>query len=273
MFSQHDLQAPRAQWLSMMTTNPNKPGPAKGKRRGRSIALIVVAVLFVGIAAVGIGSEFYLRNRVSDCMAQSLSQSVGSDVAVSMSRKPMLMQMVDGKTPWVEVTSMGDRLGDADGMHMDLRLEGVHSFDDGEIATTVERSTADITWSAPGILATLQRQGVLAVVTAVEPRPADQTLGIQIVGAILSVTVAPSVQNEAINLEVTDANLLGIGIPRELPQAIIQTIGDGLSEFPLDMKPTNLTVTGEGIELRLEGGYTEMERAEMTGEEVTCSLF
>lgn len=235
--------------------------------------MIVVVVLVVGIAAIGVGSEFYLRNRVSDCMAQSLSQSIGSDVEVSMSRKPMLMQMIDGKTPWVEVTSTGNRLGDAEGMHMDLRLNGVQTFEEGDIATSIDRSSADITWTSQGILSTLQQQGVLAVVTSVEPRPADQTLAIQIVGAILGVTVAPTIQNEAINLEVTEANLLGIGIPRELPQAIVETLGTELAEFPLNMKPQTLTVTNEGIALRLEGGYAEMERVEPTGDEVVCELF
>ncbi|MBB3037503.1 DUF2993 domain-containing protein [Hoyosella altamirensis] len=255
----------------MMTSNRNYPPPPKRKRRGSRIALIVVVVLVVGIAAVGVGSELYLRNRVSDCMAQSMSQSIGSDVEVTMSRKPMLMQMVDGKTPWVEVSTTGNRLGDADGMHMDLRLNGVQTFNDGEIATTVESSAADIRWTSQGILATLQQQGILAVVTAVEPRPADQTLEVQVVGALLSVTVAPTIQNEAISLEVTDANLLGINIPRELPQAIIQTIGEGLADFPLGMKPTDMTVTGDGIEVRLEGDRAELERAE--DEEVVCELF
>ncbi|MBD8505954.1 DUF2993 domain-containing protein [Hoyosella sp. G463] len=253
-----------------MNTATNSPRPRR--RRARGTALIVVIVLFVGVAAVAVGSEIYLRNKVSRCMAGSMALSIGSDVDVELSRKPMLWQMLDGKTPYMEVTTTEGRVGDAEGMSMNLRLEDVESLDEGEIANTVQSSSADIAWSAQGILATLQKQGILAVVTSVNPDQQNQALDIQVVGAVLGVTVQPRVVDEAINLEVTKANIFGIDIPSELPQAIISTIGAELSDFPLGMTPRELTVTEEGIDLRLEGGYAEIERADASDTEVPAEL-
>ncbi|MBN4928401.1 LmeA family phospholipid-binding protein [Hoyosella rhizosphaerae] len=246
--------------------------PPRRNRRTATIAIFVVGFLFVGLAAVAVGSEIYLRKRVSDCMAQSMTYSIGSPVEIEMSRKPMVWQLIDGKTPYITISTVEDRVGDAEGMSMDLRLNDVESLSDGPVANTVQSSSAEVRWTAQGILATLQQQGVLAVVSSVVPNEQDQTLNVQIVGAILGVTIKPSVANGALDLEVVEANILGFRIPREIPQMIIGTIGSQLAEFPLDMQAKDVAVTNDGIVLQLEGGYTEIERVDPADADIPSEL-
>lgn len=265
-----------------MTPTVSFPAPAPGetprKRRGRAkIALVVVLALVAVLVAVGVGSEFYLRHRVSDCLARSVEQSVGSDVDVTISSKPMLLQMLDGTTPYVEVTSAEPRFGGAEGMELTLRLNDVRSSG-GQ--ATAGSSAATVTWTAEGIARTFQNSGV-PMVSEVKADPANQTLGIALLGQLANITAKPQISGDTIEVEVMTASLLGglIGIPTELPQQIVDTLTKGLSTFPLDLKPTSLTVTDTGITVELAGGPTSLSAADTTGQQraaqqqqVSCSL-
>lgn len=239
----------------------------------------MVVALLAGLVAVGIGSEFYLRNRVSNCLAQSVEQSVGSDVDVTISSRPMLLQWMDGKTPYVEVTSAEPRFGGAEGMDLQLRLNDVQSSTDSAAGTTISGSTATVNWSAEGIAQTLRSQGIGMIVSGVTANPDDQTLEIAILGSLAGITAKPMVVGDTIKIEVTEATLFGMGIPTELPQQIVDILTKGLTQYPLELKPEALTVTDTGIEVNLVGGPTSLSASEAqvqaasSAQPVACELF
>ncbi|QBJ98598.1 DUF2993 domain-containing protein [Rhodococcus sp. ABRD24] len=232
------------------------PTPPKTKRRRAvTISLIVVAVLIVGL----IGGELFLRQRATSCMESQFQSQLGSDVNVSLSWKPVLLQMTDKNVPYVKIDSSGSSFGPAQGMEVHARANDIRITDSPESSGTIGSSSADITWATAGILATVQSQPLGNLISTVTTDPAAGTLTFAVGPAGLAdLTVRPTVQNGEVVVETVGAAILGLGLPTALVDGIVQSLTDSLQQYPLGMAPTSVTVSDNAVNLTLDGGQYTM---------------
>ncbi|MER2225043.1 MAG: DUF2993 domain-containing protein, partial [Rhodococcus sp. (in: high G+C Gram-positive bacteria)] len=145
-----------------MTVAANNPRP---RNRVLIILLVVIAVL---VAAL-VGGELYVRNQVKTCMADQFQSELGSQVDVGLSWKPVLLQAVDKKVPYISIDSDDSSFGPATGMQVHAKVNDINLQPSAGNSGTIGSSSADVTWSTAGILATLQEQtfgGLVSGVTA-----------------------------------------------------------------------------------------------------------
>ena len=253
--------------MSAPVNAPQMPTPPKPKRRKAvTISLIVVAALVVAL----IGGELFLRQRATSCMESQFESQLGSPVDVSLSWKPVLLQMTGKNVPYVEIDSKGSAFGPAQGMEVRARANDIKITDSADSSGTIGSSSADVTWSTDGILATLQAQPLGGMITAVTADPTAGTLKVS-VGGFADMTVQPKVQDGKIDVETVSAAILGLGLPTALVDGIVQALTDGLQQYPLGMEPTALTVTDSGIDVNLQGGEYVMPAADPNAQS-GCSL-
>lgn len=253
--------------MSAPVNAPQMPTPPKPKRRKAvTISLIVVAALVVAL----VGGELFLRQRATSCMESQFESQLGSPVDVSLSWKPVLLQMTGKNVPYVEIDSKGSSFGPAQGMAVHARANDIRVTDSADSSGTIGSSSADVSWSTAGILATLQAQPLGGVVSDVTTDPGAGTLKIS-VGGFADLTVQPTVQNGKVDVETVSAAILGLGLPTALVDGIVEILTDSLQQYPLGMEPTSLTVTDSGIDVSLQGGQYVMPPADPDAQS-GCSL-
>lgn len=111
------------------TTGPVRTAPTKRKRSRLTIAVASVLAVVLVLIIAGVGSELYLRHRLTSCVSDSVSDSAGFPVDVSLSKKPILLQWISGSAPWAELHGNGDN-----GEHIDVRVEDV-GLSGGEVGS------------------------------------------------------------------------------------------------------------------------------------------
>ncbi|MBF6464494.1 DUF2993 domain-containing protein [Nocardia beijingensis] len=229
----------------------NATSTSRITRRGLLIALTVVAVL---LATVLVGGEAYARHTVSNCISSQFEKEMGSKIDVGFGPKPMLVTWIDGKVPSVRVNSADSKFGPAIGM-------GVHAvFRDVDVAdpngSVIGSSSADVTWSNEGIKETLG--GMVSGVTS----SADSgMLNLAVLGGIAELQLKPQIVNGAVQVETMSAELLGIGLPADFVQSIVDLFTQSLQSYPLGMTATEVKVTDSGVDVHLSGGPTRLESA------------
>ncbi len=239
-----------------MATTHAPSGPT-GTRSKRTLVLTAVLVVIALIAAGLIGAELYVRNNVKQCMASQFESQLGSQVDIELSAKPVLLQAVDKKVPYITITSDDSSFGPATDMHVTARVNDVDLTASATSGGTVGSSTADVEWSAQGIAATIAAQPFGALVTGVVPDPSAGTLTFQVMGNLAQLTVKPTVTAGAVEVETVGAAVLGLGLPTDLVSGVVEILTSSLQTFPLGMTAQSLTVTDSGLNLTLAGGaYT-----------------
>ena len=232
-----------------MTASTTRP-----KRRRLKVIVGVVVLLLV---ATLVAAEMYVRNNVEDCLSAQFSQDIGSQVDVGLSAKPVLWQAIDNQVPYVEIESADSTFGDAKDMTVRARANDIDISD--EDAITLGSSTADITWSTSGILATVQAQTFGGLVTKVTSSAADGTLTFTIgPEGLAHVVVRPVIDAGLVNVETVNAEVFGFGLPTDLVDGIVKVVGDSLQNYPLGMSPQTISVTDTGIEMSLSGGAFQL---------------
>ncbi|MGA9873466.1 MAG: DUF2993 domain-containing protein [Rhodococcus sp. (in: high G+C Gram-positive bacteria)] len=214
--------------------------------------MIAVLVVLVLVAAL-LGGELFVRQQIKSCLAGQLESEIGSQVDVGLGWKPILVSLVDKQVSSVTLDSSDARFGPAQGMVVHAEVEDVDLQQNAESNGTIGSSSADIAWSTDGIAATLQSQGIGALVSGVTSDASAGTLSFA-VGGLAELTVKPTATGDRVNVETVDASILGLGIPTDLVDSIVGVLTDSLQQYPLGMTPTDLTVTDSGIELNLQGG-------------------
>ncbi|NLE78925.1 MAG: DUF2993 domain-containing protein [Rhodococcus sp.] len=225
-----------------------------GRNRVLLIVMIVVAALVVALIA----AELFVRNQVKSCMAQQFETQLGSQVDVGLAWKPVLLQSLDNKVPYVTIDSDDSSFGPARQMEVHARVDDIQIERTAESSGTIGSSEADIHWTTEGILATLQEQTFGGLISGVEADSNAGTLTFSVGPAGLAeMTVKPTAAGGTVNIDTTGAEILGFGLPTDLVDGIVQTLTDSLQTYPLGMAPTSVTVTDEAIDISLEGGsYT-----------------
>lgn len=238
------------------TRNAQVGRPPTSKRtRIALIAALVVGALVVALIA----GEMYARHTVKTCMSSQFESELGTKVDVGLSAKPMLLQMVDKDVPYVSIDSDDSSFGPAKDMKVHAEVHDVKIDQTAQSSGSIGSSTADIDWSTQGILATVQAQSFGGLVSAVTASEADGTLTFDVGPAGLAkLTVRPDVQGNTVNLETTNAEILGLGLPTDLVDGIVKTIGDSLQTYPLGMSPKSVTISDTGLKMSLAGGQYTM---------------
>ncbi|MFD3743848.1 DUF2993 domain-containing protein [Nocardia sp. NPDC058633] len=234
----------------MTTYKP--PRPRIG-RRPLVIALAVVAVLLV--AAIG-GTEAYARHQISRCISGAFEQQMGSSIDVGFGPKPMLLSYVDGKVGSVTVDSEDNKFGPAIGMVVHAKFNNIELVDRGRGGGTIESSTADVTWNNDGI-----RQTLGTMVSGVRSSASTGVLTLDVLGGLAQLEVQPLVRDGNITVETKSAQFLGIGLPTDLVQGIVETFTQSLQSYPLGLRAQEVEVTDDGVTVHLSGGKTALESA------------
>ncbi|WP_405178456.1 DUF2993 domain-containing protein [Nocardia sp. NBC_01377] len=232
---------------------------ASVSRRTLVIAITVVVTL---LATLVVGGEAYARHRLAGCISDQFEQEMGSTIDVGFGFKPLLISLVDGKISSVTVDSEGDKFGPAVGMVVHAKFDDLEFADNG--GGTVGSSSADVTWSNDGIKQTLGD-----LVTGVRSSSASNMLTLDVLGGLAQLQVQPVVRNGAVEIETKSARLLGIGMPTDLVQGIVELFSQSLQSYPMGLKPTEIKVTDNGIDVELAGGRTELP-ANQGNSEMSC---
>lgn len=229
----------------------NTPSTSTIKRRPLLIALTVVAIL---LATVLVGGEAYARHTVASCISSQFEKEMGSKIDVRFGPKPMLITWIDGKVPSVRVNSDDTKFGPAVGMVVHAVFRDVE-LDDRK-GSTIGSSAADVTWSNEGIEETLG-----GLVTGVTSSESSGMLTLAVLGGLAELQLKPQIQNGMVEVETMSAQLLGIGVPPDLVQSIVDIFTRSLQSYPLGMSATELKVTDSGVDVKLAGGRTPLETA------------
>ncbi|CAM4373973.1 DUF2993 domain-containing protein [Nocardia ninae] len=239
-----------------------QPRPTKTiTRRALLIALTVVAILLATALA---GGEAYARHTVSQCISTQFEKEMGSKIDVGFGAKPMLITWIDGKVPTVKVDSDDTKFGPAVGMVVHAEFHGVEVTDNGRGGGVIGSSSADVTWHNDGI-----RQTLGGLVSGVRSSAASDMLTLDVLGGLAQLQVKPVIKGGVIEVETMSAQLLGMGLPTDLVQGIVEVFTKSLQSYPYNMAPTEVKVTDDGIAVKLAGGRAELPAAENAN--ATCA--
>lgn len=219
------------------------------------ISLVVVAALVAALVA----GELYARHTIKSCMTQQFKDEIGTQVDVGLSPKPMLLQLIDKKVPYITIDSDDTSFGPAKDMHVHVKVRDVEITDSQSSSGSVGSSEADVSWSDDGILTTMQEQAFGGLISAVRSNETDGTLQFDVGPAGLAqMTVKPHLVGDTVQVDTMDASLFGIGIPTDLVDGIVKVISASLQTYPLGMTLKSFKVTDAGIEISLAGGQFTM---------------
>ncbi|GAC70160.1 LmeA family phospholipid-binding protein [Gordonia soli] len=246
--------------------------PARRRRTGRLIAIVAAAlVLVVVIAAVG--SELYLRNKSKDCLQDAFGELTGTTTSVSISKKPILLQAIDGQIPFVQV----DTDDTAGAMRLHARADGITSGDSSTIKSLsgtgfvpFQRVVELSKQAAAGQSSGGTSQGAMvegAQIESVTGNPADQTITVNttvqvsILPIPVSVTLKPISENGKVRLEVEKANAFIFGIPPNFAQTVVDQVSTNLfGSLNDEIDINDVTVTDSGIDFAVAGDDIALDK-------------
>ncbi|WP_231387238.1 DUF2993 domain-containing protein [Nocardia sp. BMG111209] len=230
-----------------------RPGGTGNLRRNLLIAGLVVVL--VAIAAL-VGAETYYRKHYADCIATQAEHDLGSKVSVHFGAKPLLLTAIDHKVGSVTVDSDDAKFGPAVGMKVHAKINDVRMAGRG---ADVGSSSADVTWSDDGIQQTLK-----GMVSDVKSDASAGTLTVKVLGGLADLQLKPQIVGNQIQVTTASASLLGIGLPTDLVSGIVDVMTQSLQTYPLDMHPTAVHVTDNGLSVQLTGGASQLQANENT---------
>ncbi len=231
------------------------PAPAGGptRRNGRRIALIAGLVVVLALVGTAAGAETYVRHKNKQCIAAQMQKELGTKVDVGFGPKPLLLTAVDHEVQYVTVDSADAKFGPAVDMKVHARVNDIKLTDGGRSAT-IASSSADATWSNEGIAQTLS-----GLVSGVESDPAGGTLDVKVLGGLADLRVQPHIVNNKIEVSTQSASLLGLGLPTDLVDNIVQSMTESLQTYPMGLQPTDVKITDNGLAVALRGGPTTLQ--------------
>lgn len=254
-----------------MDTNPNEPqyqrpapgqypgGPAgaapqqggtapKTKSSKGKIIGLTAAGLVAVLVILLVGSELFVRNRVENCLADNVKNGTqANDVKVSISKTPMLLQLVSGKISSIDIQAEG--LNQTPGLSAHVLLEGVDPSGDNR----VDNATIVGTMTAQGIKDRIAQVQILSD-TEVTLDSSSETINIKGTALIFPVTVSlkPAIKNNQVELTASKASVSGFGVPDDLAQQLITAV-NGELPTPKGLTARDLKMTDDAITLSYTG--------------------
>ncbi|WP_182357942.1 LmeA family phospholipid-binding protein [Tomitella gaofuii] len=258
--------------------------PSRTPRRRRHTALFVTIGLVVALVAVVVGGEFYARDRVGNCVATALEQQVDGDVDVSLGATPLLLTAITGTVSSISINSDGINLaGPGEAAMRGLQLRStIHDIrlPEGDGTGSVGSSEATVTWGNDDMLASLQTLPFGMLITGVTSDPAAGTIDVAVAGGLGRISLTPRISGNVVTMEASDITAFGIGLPTGGAQQIIDLLTRNLADYPLEMAPQSVDVTGKGLQVRLTGGQAPLTTTggqaplnTTDGPQIDCSIF
>lgn len=211
----------------------------------------------------GVGTELYIRHKVTSCLETAFSNLTGTSTSVSVPRGPMLAAWFTGAVAWVQVDT-NDSAGST-AMRLHARANEV-----ARDARSVQSlgGTAYVPYSRVQELAdqgsvnggpTIDRisgsadDGTVTV---------DSTYRVVFVSVPASVVMKPTTVDGRVEFPVQEAKTFGIGLPADFAQQIVDQVTDGMFG-PLFEQITvdSLKVTDAGIEFAFSGENVNLQAA------------
>ncbi|MQY30160.1 LmeA family phospholipid-binding protein [Nocardia aurantia] len=241
--------------MSSYSDDGAAPTVAMGGRPGgshlrRNLLIAGVVVVLVAVAAL-VGAETYYRKHYADCIAAQAEHDLGSKVTVHFGAKPLLLTAIDHRVGSVTMNSDDAKFGPAVGMKVHAKINDVHLLDRG---ADVGSSSADVTWTDEGIQQTLK-----GMVSDVKSDASTGTLTVKVLGGLADLQLKPQIVGNQIQVNTASASLLGIGLPTDLVSGIVDVMTQSLQNYPLDMHPTAVHVTDDGLAVQLSGGASQLQ--------------
>ncbi|MFT3716753.1 MAG: DUF2993 domain-containing protein [Gordonia sp. (in: high G+C Gram-positive bacteria)] len=254
-----------------------KSKPAGSGHLGRTIALVSAAVLLLVLIG-GVGTELYLRHRVTNCLQKSFGNLTGVSTDVSMPKRLMLQSWMSGDVPWVQVDT--DDSGKSGEMRLHTRAEDVAT--DGKRVGHLS-GNAFIPYDRVSTLADDAAAGAdgdngAPKIDKITGNAADGTLTIDsnytvlIVDVPATVVVKPVAKDGKVTFQVQKASAVGIGLPNDFAQGVVDQVSQGfLGPLFEEIKVQNLKVTDTGVQLDFDGTDVNLQAAsQVTGGVTAC---
>ncbi|GAA3969912.1 LmeA family phospholipid-binding protein [Gordonia caeni] len=233
------------------------------RRRGtwRTVALISAAVVLLVVIA-GVGTELYLRNRVTSCLETAFGDLTGTSTSVSVPRGPMLGAWITGEVAWVQVDTNDSASSSA--MRLHARADEVSR--DGRSAQSL-RGTAYVPYDRVRELAG-QEGNDGAQIESITGNGADGTLTVEssyrvaFLSVPATVVVTPAVEDGRVVFRVDEAKAFGIGLPNDFAQQLVDQVAEAMlgpmfSEISVD----SLEVSDQGIDFAFAGQDVNLQAA------------
>ncbi len=246
---------------------------ASGTGRSRLTALLVVlAVAAATLLAVGIGGELYVRNSVSKCIAEAVEEEAGGPVSVGFGPAPILLSAFTHRVGRVDVDSEAMDLRspggtELRGIALDARISDISLPRDGRDGAA-ESSSAKVTWPAEAMLRSLQGLPFGFAVTDLTADAGQDRITVEFLSGVGTLVLTPRIEGGAVTMEVVEASALGLGLPSDFAQQIIDRLAEDLADYPLDLRPTEVSVSDSGLHISLRGGHTPLQ-----ADTVDCRVF
>ena len=200
---------------------PTSKGSGLSRVRPRNpLSIVLIAVIVIGFVAAGlVASELYARHRAESVVAAATECVVHDKASVSFGATPLLLQLATRHYRNISIHTAGNRIGNAQGMKADVRIDDVRLDGDADAMGTVGALDAMITWSTDGMKQSIQEAitPLRGLVTGVQTNLDDGTIKLQ--GNLGSVTTKPQVTDGRVALQVVDVTGLGLLLPREMVQS------------------------------------------------------
>jgi len=226
--------------------------PEPEKRRGDPLTVLLALVIAGALALAGLlGGEVYARHKANSIVANAVGCVVQDSASASFGMRPFLLQHFTHDYRDMQVVTGGNRIREAKGMKMTLRLDDVRMHQSADSAGTLGSLDADITWSSDGIQQTVA--GIIpligSLVSGVTTSPADGTLEVQ--GPLGTVTIQPEAVDGDLKLTVLKVTGLGMTLPRESVQPALDVFTDQLTKnLPMGIHAESVQVTDSGVDAR-----------------------
>ncbi len=268
-------------------SGPVLTSPRKRRSTKKIVALSTIAVLLLVVIGA-VGSELYLRNKVTNCLEESFSGLTGVPTSVSLSRKPIILQG-SGDVPYVQVDTKDG--SDPQGVRLHMRADGIS----GDSSSTDIRSLRGDGFIPFERIVELSKEGAPAgaggqstgngaspvgSVEEITGNAADGTFEVQAGFPVMffsvpvSATIKPVLKGGRVEFEVVKASALVFGIPPDFAQQIVdQVTTSALGPFFDEVQVDQLRVTDTGLEFAISGSDVQLTN-EMTGndQQSGCSV-
>ncbi len=185
---------------------PGGPAQADSSPAGRvkrlfrdPLTIVLVVVIVVALVAAGVlAAELYARSRANDVVAAATECVVQDNATVSFGASPFLIQHMTGHYGNISIETAGNQIREAKGMKAEVEIDDVRLQSSGNSKGTIGSLNATITWTAEGIMQTVQDSipVVGSFVSGVKTNPSDGTIELEAaLGS--SITTKPTVPTAA----------------------------------------------------------------------------
>ncbi|WLP89342.1 LmeA family phospholipid-binding protein [Gordonia sp. NB41Y] len=278
----------------VVTSAPGRGG------KGKFIALGAVGVVLLVVIAL-VGSELFFRSRITNCLQDQLGEITGQPVSVSLSKKPVLVQVISKNLPYVQIDT--DDSGGSSAIRLHVRADGVTQSGDAVKIDSV-KGTGFVSFQR---IVDLSKDGQFGLggqgsgqtggttggtggenflantqITSLVGNPADGTIKVDAAAQLgfipipVSLTLKPVLDQGKVTFTAVEASAFIFGIPADYAQQFVDGFGDTLfGELTDDITVQDLKVTEQGVDFSVTGSNLDLSQMQTAGGQQTssCSLF